>query len=180
MQLYTVRDFTNSAQELTDTLKKIRQIGYTAVEMSPFGPLAPEELKKVLDSEGLAFPSTHLGVDQILNDFDRVREALDFFGCKHVACSGRAESQDGYKRLAGDLSAAARKLQSAGIAFSYHNHHWEFQKFGDRTGMQILLDEADPIVKFQLDTYWVQEGGAILSLGSVPSPDASHFCTSRI
>ena len=73
VQLYTVRDFTNSAQELTDTLKKIRQIGYTAVEMSPFGPLAPEELKKVLDSEGLAFPSTHLGVDQILNDFDRVQ-----------------------------------------------------------------------------------------------------------
>ena len=160
VQLYTVRDFTHTAQDLTDTLKKIRQIGYTAVEASPFGPLAPQELKDLLDSEGLAFPSTHLGLDQIENEFDRVAEALNFFGCRHVACSGREGSEDGYKRFATRLSAAGEKLKSAGIALSYHNHHWEFQKFNGRTGMQILLEETDPVVNFQLDTYWVQEGGA--------------------
>lgn len=159
VQLYTVRNFTNNAQELTDTLKKLRQIGYTAVEMSPFGPLEPKELKGVLDSEGLSFPSTHLGLDQVLNEFERVRDTLLFFDCRHVACSGRAQDADGYKELAGRLSEAARKLKEAGIALSYHNHHWEFQKFGDRVGLGILRDETDPIVNFQLDTYWVQEGG---------------------
>lgn len=159
VQLYTVREFTNTAEGLVESLKKIRQIGYTAVEMSPFGPLEREELKKVLDGEGLLFPSTHLGVDQILNDFDRVSETLLFFDCRHVASSGRASDADGYKKLAADLSQAAEKLEKVGIALSYHNHHWEFQKYGDRTGLQILVDETDPKVNFQLDTYWVQEGG---------------------
>ncbi len=159
VQLYTVREFTNTAEGLVESLKKIRQIGYTAVEMSPFGPLEREELKKVLDGEGLSFPSTHLGVDQILNDFDRVSETLLFFDCRHVASSGRASDADGYKKLAADLSQAAEKLEKVGIALSYHNHHWEFQKYGDRTGLQILVDETDPKVNFQLDTYWVQEGG---------------------
>lgn len=159
VQLYTVRNFTNTAQELTDSLKKLRQIGYTAVEMSPFGPLEQKELKSLLDSEGLAFPSTHLGLDQILGEFERVRDTLLFFDCRHVACSGRAADAQGYKQLADRLSEAAHKLKAAGIALSYHNHHWEFQKFGDRVGLQILRDETDPVVNFQLDTYWVQEGG---------------------
>lgn len=160
VQLYTVREFIDTKEGLIDSLKKIRQIGYTAVEMSPFGPLELQELKQVLDGEGISFPSTHLGVDQILNDFDRVTEALQFFGCRHVASSGRANDADGYQRLAADLSRAAERLEQVGIALSYHNHHWEFQKFGERTGLQILLDETDPRVNFQLDTYWVQEGGA--------------------
>lgn len=159
VQLYTVRDFTNTAEELTNSLKKLRQIGYTAVEMSPFGPLEQKELKNVLDSEGLTMPSTHLGLDQILNEFEKVRDALLFFDCRHVACSGRASDEEGYKQLAGRMSEAAHKLKEAGITLSYHNHHWEFQKFGERTGMQILVEESDPLVNFQLDTYWVQEGG---------------------
>ena len=111
VQLYTVRDFTHTAQDLTDTLKKIRQIGYTAVEASPFGPLAPQELKDLLDSEGLAFPSTHLGLDQIENEFDRVAEALNFFGCRHVACSGREGSEDGYKRFAAEALSGRRETE---------------------------------------------------------------------
>lgn len=158
--MYTVRDFTGTAQDLTNTLKRLSQIGYRAVEMSPFGPLSKEELKSVLDGEGLRFPSTHLGVQQILEETGRTVEALKYLGVEHVAASGGGKSADDYKRLAADLSKAAQTLGEAGIAFSYHNHHWEFQKFEGRTGLKILVEEADPAVNFQLDTYWVQEGGA--------------------
>ena len=160
LQVYTVRDYTSTATDLKNTLKRLSEIGYRAVEMSPFGPLSKEELKQVLDGEGLRFPSTHLGVQQILDDFDRTVETLSYLGVEHVASSGGGKSADDYKRLAADLSKAAHKLKEVGISLSYHNHHWEFQKFDGRVGLKILVDEADPLVNFQLDTYWVQEGGA--------------------
>ena len=43
-----------------------------------------------------------------------------------------------------------------------HNHNWEFQRvFGDRTAYDILMAYTDfGKVVFQLDLYWVTNGGA--------------------
>lgn len=160
VQLYTVRDFCTTAADLTETLKKVAKIGYKYVEASPFGPLQPAELKNVLDGEGLSMPSTHLGLDAILQKTDTTVETLLMFDCKHIALSGPEErSEDGYLRFAEKLSEAANVLAPHGIQLSYHNHHWEFERYGDKTGIGILVENTDPQVGFQLDTYWVQEGG---------------------
>ena len=38
---------------------------------------------------------------------------------------------------------------------------FEFEKFDGMTGMDILLNETDPeTFGFELDTYWIQAGGA--------------------
>ena len=48
-----------------------------------------------------------------------------------------------------------------GLQFFYHNHDFEFlNRFGGRTAYDILLEETDRrYVKFQLDLFWVTEGG---------------------
>ncbi|MCK4324554.1 MAG: sugar phosphate isomerase/epimerase, partial [Armatimonadetes bacterium] len=54
-----------------------------------------------------------------------------------------------------------RRLKSLGLNYGYHNHSHEFEKFGERTAMAILFGESDPdCVSAELDTYWVQHGGA--------------------
>ena len=42
-QLYTVRDFAKTPADIATTLKKIRAIGYEAVQVSGVGPIAPAE-----------------------------------------------------------------------------------------------------------------------------------------
>ncbi|MBW7460304.1 sugar phosphate isomerase/epimerase, partial [Paenibacillus sepulcri] len=43
----------------------------------------------------------------------------------------------------------------------YHNHKFEFEKFEGKPGLEWLLDASDAAhVGFELDTYWVQAGGA--------------------
>lgn len=49
--LYTVRDFTKTPRDLAASLKKIKQLGYGAVQLSALGPIEPEEFKRILDSE---------------------------------------------------------------------------------------------------------------------------------
>jgi sugar phosphate isomerase/epimerase len=46
------------------------------------------------------------------------------------------------------------------LTFGYHNHSFELEKFGDKTGLRILYDESDPeAFTSEIDTYWIQHGG---------------------
>jgi len=52
-QLYTVRDFTKIIPDIAKILKKITDIGYTAVQISGFGHVNPKEVAKVCDDSAL-------------------------------------------------------------------------------------------------------------------------------
>jgi len=41
-QLYTVREYTQTLDDLKETLKKVAAAGYTAVQISGFGPIDPK------------------------------------------------------------------------------------------------------------------------------------------
>ena len=41
-QLYTVRQSTQTIADIAETLKKVADIGYTAVQISAFGPVELE------------------------------------------------------------------------------------------------------------------------------------------
>jgi hypothetical protein len=42
-----------------------------------------------------------------------------------------------------------------GLKLAYHNHDFEFTKFGSTNGYEILLNETDKTVDFEMDLYWV-------------------------
>ena len=69
--------------------------------------------------------------------------------------------KEGYQAFAKEASEIGRRLADNGLQFIYHNHHFEFMKFDGILGMDILLNESDPeTFGFEIDTYWVQAGGA--------------------
>jgi sugar phosphate isomerase/epimerase len=59
-QLYTVREFTKTAAELVVSLKKVRAMGYTCVQISAIGPIPDAEVKAMLDEAGLTVCITHV------------------------------------------------------------------------------------------------------------------------
>ena len=54
-QLYTVREFCKTIEATAATLKRVRDIGYTAVQLSGVAPMkdAPEALAGALRAAGL-------------------------------------------------------------------------------------------------------------------------------
>jgi sugar phosphate isomerase/epimerase len=63
-------------------------------------------------------------------------------------------------RAAHALNQIGGACRERGFEFFYHHHSFEFQRFGGRTGMDILLENAEPsLVKIELDTYWLKHGG---------------------
>jgi len=162
-QLYTVRDFTQTPADIARTLRKVREIGYEAVQVSAFGPIDPKELRKMLDGEGLTCASTHIGFEAVRDETERIVAEHKVLGCEYPAIGGlpgEYRNAEGYPRFAKDMSEVAAKLAEHGLTFGYHNHSFEFEKFGGRTGLQILMEESDPkTVTFEIDTFWIQHGG---------------------
>lgn len=164
-QLYTVRDFLKTAEDISISLRKVKEIGYTAIQVSGIGNIDNKELKEIVDREQLTICATHIPYADLTNNLDAVIEKHQIWDCKYVGLGGmplaNRSSKEGYVAFAKEASEIGRKLKHAGLQFFYHNHSFEFAKFDGKTGMEILMEETDPeAFGFLLDLYWVQAGGA--------------------
>ena len=162
-QLYTVRDFTNTPADIAATMKKVKQLGYDAVQCSALGAIDAHELKRIVDGEGLTICATHTDYDRMRDEPQAVIDEHNLWGCKHAAIGGLPQeyrSAEGYARFAKEASEVAKRLAEGGLTFSYHNHSFELEKFNGRTGLEILYEDSDPkYFNSELDTYWIQHGG---------------------
>lgn len=165
-QMYTLRDFLKTPEDITSSLKKVAEIGYRAVQLSGLGPMDPKEIKKVCDGEGLNICATHVGYDRLKDETEAVIEEHAIYDCKYPAIGSlpkerRDGGAEGFADFAREASEVARKLSDAGLTFGYHNHSFELEKFDGRTALDILFEESDPeVFQFEIDVYWIQHGGA--------------------
>ncbi|AIQ58524.1 sugar phosphate isomerase/epimerase family protein [Paenibacillus borealis] len=164
-QMYTLREFTKTPEALRESLRKVSEIGYQAVQISGIGPMDPKLVKEYADEYGLKICATHVSWDRLVNDLDALAAEHKLWNCKYIGLGGLPgeyqTSQEGYRTFAKLASGIARTLKEQhGLQFVYHNHDFEFERFEDMTGMEILLQESDPeVFGFELDLYWVQAGG---------------------
>lgn len=162
-QLYTVRDFTKTEADIAETIKKVRQLGYEAVQCSALGPISPAELKNIVDGEGITICATHTDYARMRDEPQAVIDEHQLWGCKHAAIGGipgEYRNAEGFATFAKEASEVAARLAEGGLTFSYHNHSFELERFNGRTGLAILYEESDAnYFLSELDTYWIQHGG---------------------
>jgi len=163
-QLFTVREFTKTIEDIAETLKKVAAIGFTEVQVSGFGSVDMKEVGKLAKDNGLKVAATHTGWPRFLKELDAVIEDHKALGCDHPAVGGvpgEYRSSEGIKKFVDELGPVAEKLVAEGMDFSYHNHNMELVRLEDgRTWLATLYETASPdILKAEIDTYWIQAGG---------------------
>ncbi|MFN3648927.1 MAG: sugar phosphate isomerase/epimerase family protein [Armatimonadota bacterium] len=162
-QLYTVREFIKTPEEIAASLKKLAAIGYRAVQLAAVGPIDPRELRRILDGEGLTACAAHVSFPRMRDELEAVVEEQEFLGCRSVAVGSMPpeyRTAEGYPRFAREASEVARRLKERGLTFGYHNHSFELERLDGRTGLEILYSESDAAVfNAEIDTYWIQHGG---------------------
>ena len=163
-QLYTVREYMKTRDDFKSTMRKIAAIGYKYVQVSGAADAPAFIIKEMADETGLGVIITHSPADRIINDTDRLIEEHISYGAKAVGIGSLGaypHDRDGYLRFCEDFAPAAEKIKNAGLVFCYHNHRFEFEKYGGKTGIEILLENSDPsAVMLTFDTYWAVAGGA--------------------
>ena len=158
-QLYTVRQ--EAERDLPTVLEAIRKIGYKEVETywDIYGHPAAE-LRRMINDHGLTAPSGHFNYDGLESKIDYAKS----LGVEYVICPILPESMwftlDGYKRASDQFNTWGEKIHRAGMQFGFHNHNYEFRRFGDTTGFETMMKRCDPkLVCMEMDCYWIAQAG---------------------
>lgn len=163
-QFYTLRDFCKDPESFSETLKKVADIGYKAVQISGTCEFDPKWLKDELKKNGLKCVLTHTSPDRLQNNPVQVAKDHDVFDCKYVGLGwyGFNEEIEGqrYDDFINTYKPVAKALKENNKLFMYHNHEHEFKKYNGKLIIERLAEDMAPDeMGFTLDTYWVQCGG---------------------
>lgn len=171
IQLYTLRDAI--ADDPMATLRRVAEIGYRQVESYGFPDCDP--ILAAADAAGLPVRSSHFNSDDLVSqdDLDSFKPILDKanrIGLSHLVIPYISDnvraSLDDYRRICERCNRAAESAETAGITLAYHNHAFEFEPMGDAEGdtgstrgYDIMVDQFDAAMKFEVDVFWVQVAG---------------------
>lgn len=164
-QLYTLREYIKTPADVAVTLKKVRQIGYEAVQVSGMGPIDEAELSRMLAGEGLVCCATHESPDKILNETNVVIERLQKLNCRYTAYPWPAgvdfSKLENVLALAAKLDAAGKKMRKAGQVLTYHNHAMELTAVEGKTALEWIYEKSNKKnLQGEIDTFWIQNGGS--------------------
>ncbi len=162
IQLYSVR--TEMQRDLPGTLARIAGIGYREVEFAGYFGRTPAGIRALLQENGLAAPSTHIGYDVLRTGWDKALDDALAIGHAYVTVPWlppeARRTGDDWRRIADEFNAAAERAHARGLRFAYHNHDFEFQQVEGDTPLETLLARTRPDqVAFELDIYWMVRTG---------------------
>lgn len=163
LQLYTLRN--EIEKDIKGTLQKVAKMGYLGVETA-FWPrnVSVKQAAAYLKESGLPVLAAHVELP-IGNNKGKMLEIAETFECKKMIWHGwpedkRYSSLEGTKKLVAIYNEANQFAREKGLEFGIHNHWWEFRnKVEGRFVYEILLEQLDPTIFFEIDTYWVKVAG---------------------
>ncbi len=158
LQLYSVRDLTE--KNLEEALRQVAALGYKFVEFAGFFGHSAEQVKRMLDENGLTVSGTHTGWDELRPE--KIEETIAYhkaIGNTNIIIPwGDYSTREKLEECLAILKDAGARLAKEGIMLGYHNHHFEFEStdYGVRVYDEMLVRTN---VEFEIDTYWVWVAG---------------------
>ena len=176
----------NSYESALSTLQRIKSAGYDGIELNDFmikptpfivrlltkfagmptGNGGKLDWKKLISESGLKVISLHSYLNSIEENPEAVAKEALSFGTNTIVITGMYRFDYGnaseVKKLSERLNNAGKALLPYGVKLLYHNHNVELQKISeDKTAYDVIIENTDPqYANFELDTYWIADGGA--------------------
>ena len=167
VQLYTLRDFIQTADAFDKTLERLEHMGVQDVQISGIGQeITALQQQAILRRHGMRVCVTHQGYDRILNDLPALIELHHAIGCDALglgcAPTEARGTEKNVRAFLKTMETVAKKLAKAGLGFHYHNHDFEFEPLegSEKSMMDLLLAESDPaLIHLIPDVAWIHFAG---------------------
>ena len=155
LQLYSVR--ADMGKDFEGTIAAVAKIGYKHVEFAGYFGKKAEDIRKVLDANGLVCSGTHIGLGTMKGD--ALKGTVDFhktLGCNYLIVPGgiaKEGTKQAWLDAAKEFNEVAERLKECGMCTGYHNHSHEFKPFdGGETPWEVFYSNTSPQVVHQIDT----------------------------
>ena len=161
LELYSVR--TLIPKDFPGTIEQIGKMGYQGVEFAGYHgwDKKPNELRKLLDDNGLKCCGTHTALATL--EGDKLKETIELhqiLGNKFLICPYMtAKDAAGWLELAKKFNDISARAKESGMFVGYHSHQHDFHKVDGKTSWEIFFDNTVPEVVHQIDTGNCLQGG---------------------
>lgn len=165
-------------RDVLGTLRALARLGYRSVEAAGWHGLAPIAFGKAVGDAGMGCTSAHIPFGRLAADTDAALGEARDAGCCWAVCPSpepraplaarldwntaltRAMTRDDWLRHAETLDRVGARAATRGIGLAYHNHAAEFARYGDVSGLDLLLSGTSPAnVRLELDIGWAAVAG---------------------
>jgi sugar phosphate isomerase/epimerase len=159
VQLYMLRK--QALTDLPGVFREIHDAGFPQVELYPIAYNHPAaELRRMMADAGITAVAGHF-------DYPGLEAKVDYaqqLGLKYLVCPMIPKEQwmslEGFGKAADFFTLIAKRAQSQGMEFVFHNHDYEFRPIQGTTGFNYLMQHTDPaLVKLEFDLYWLTQAG---------------------
>lgn len=174
VQMMTIRNEIEQ-MGLFETLKKVRELGYTALGVS-WLPMTEEnivQLQKAKDELGIEISAIGCGLqdisaeikypgDTLQNNFDKIVKDCKRLGCKRLRIGSMplpyCATPEKMLECGDIMESYAARLAEEGIELHFHGHSFEFFRL---EGLPVLIHirNRTKYLKFELDSHWMWRGG---------------------
>lgn len=156
VQLYSVRQLCQ--KDLPGTLAGLAKAGYQGVEFAGYYGRSAQELRKLLDDNGLRCCGTHTAINTLLGDeLARTIEFNKTLGNPYLIVPSLPEkyrsSRQAWLDTAKLFNELAEKVKAHGMRVGFHNHMVEFKPL--ETGeipWDLFFQNTSKEVIMQIDT----------------------------
>lgn len=162
VQLYTLRDKCQNAEDFETTLNFLDSIGCNIIQISAIGDIHPQVVAELVDKYKMDVCVTHKPYDRMKNDLDALIQEHNLIYCSNIGIGGMPgsvhESYEGVTGFIAKCNEISEKMLKQGKRLCYHNHAIEFEVYDGERTFERLINEV-PQLHFIPDTYWMQVGG---------------------
>ena len=163
VQVYSVRD--DAEKDFRGTVKKLKDMGYAAVELAGMYGMTAAEIRQILDEEGLTALSAHVPYQAFQADLQKTVADYAAIGCRYIAIPYLMEEDrpggEKYEETLKFIEEIGRAANAAGMTLLYHNHDFEFVKMPNGAyGLDDMYTRVDAaLLQTEIDTCWVNVAG---------------------
>ena len=187
IQLFALvgRDLPRTWEKYSAAIEAAAGMGYEFIEPAGLWGFDPKTIRKKAEDSGLRVRSLHMGFDQ-MNDLPpetTMAQARDVvyasenivpisrttvpiardLGCEWGVIASSATSSyksvDSIKRLCNAFNEASVIAKQGGLKFGYHMHSIDFTPVDGVLPYELLIEQTDPSVRYELDVCWAEAGG---------------------
>jgi len=172
VQLYSVRDKVASLG-FRVVLEELARIGYQEIEFAGYTQdtailgrqITPQEIRQLLDDNGLRGVGSHVAITDLRDDLQNQLDIAEILGLPHVGTANAPSSLNtvaGYQAAGEEFNTWGRAATARGLMLYQHNHSAEFAFATDQPSVRlydVFLENTDPrYVYLELDVYWAYVG----------------------
>lgn len=159
IQISSLRDYLQTPEDVTESFKKVSEIGYQFIQIQWINPEIPRAfIQAALKENKLKCLGTQDRFDDVVENLDTVILDNALWGGTYVTVSGIPDEYHSYKGILDfckELNRLSKYVEMKGMILAFHPRSKDVFDYSKQNSLEIIFENTRPEMQFLLDIYQI-------------------------